>query len=288
MEQYIDTHVHFWKLSHLRYPWLEEPQNENIAVDYLPSHFLSTLPPEIQPEHLVHIQADFDHSQDPVLETEWLEELNKKFGIPSAIVGYADLRHNDVAHTLDRHLSSALFRGIRQIVTPSPHYPDLLKDPHWQRGLERLAERSLSFELLVHPSQLEQASKVFAEHPDNKLILGHLGLPGLATDLNEWKDHLLEFQRRVPWAYLKLSALAAASPEWDRIRIYEILSTALEIFGPEKTMFGSDFPVDGTTISYQEHLDLIQSFLQPFSALERNQILRENAATFYELKRLKN
>lgn len=286
----VDTHLHFWKLGHLDYPWLADPGAAFLRHDYLPEDLLADAA-GLQLAGTVHVQAEMSHDVDPVLETAWLSELAAAdHGIPTAIVGYADLRDDRLADVLDRHQAHPRFRGIRQESWFDPQSTradvptvNVLDDPRWVAGLGELARRGLVFDLLVWDHQLPQAAGIFGALPDLPVVLEHTGV---LTDLalhDRWSAGLRTFAAQVPQALMKISGLMVPSPSYDPAVLRPLVREVLEIFGPARCILGSNFPVDRAGISYRDLFAFLDDCTSDLSAAERGAIFHGNARRIYRL-----
>jgi predicted TIM-barrel fold metal-dependent hydrolase len=247
----------------------------------------------------MHLQAEVDHGIDPVRETAWLASLATDGGAPMVCVGYADLRSPDLDDVLDRHQEYPFFRGIRQHTwRPSASLQEpgasihevlqanLLDDPAWVAALPRLTQRGLSFDALLLPYQLERAAKVFGDVPELVVVLEHVGVP---YELNPaqhevWRKGMYSFARQVPNSLLKASALTFVSANWSIEPIRSIVNEAIEIFGPDRCMFGSNFPVERKAISYSDLWSAFSDFTADLSQPEQDAMFVENAARAYRLE----
>ncbi|CAN7633077.1 amidohydrolase family protein [Phenylobacterium sp. LjRoot219] len=285
--------MHFWDLRRFRYPWLESPEVSWLARDYLPSHWRMDAK-DMPVLGTVHLQAEVDHAADPVGETAWLQSLRDDpgTGAPTVCVGYADLRAPSLGETLDRHAHYPLFRGIRQEAwyDPKSNRADLpttnfLLDPNWIAGLRELERRGLSFDLMVWPHQLEQAADLFADLPELQVVLEHTGLP-LVEDpegMEVWRRGMARFAREIPWSVLKLSAMRFAGPQWTINKIAPVLRECIDLFGPSRCMFGSDYPVERMNSSYRDVWRAYDEVTAHFSDAERAQMFSATAARFYRV-----
>jgi predicted TIM-barrel fold metal-dependent hydrolase len=282
----VDAHLHLWYLARFRYPWLADDGNEELRYDYLTADWRADAR-EVDVAATVHIQAELDHARDPVEETAWLASLDGP--APTVCIGYADLRAPDLGDVLDRHQEHALFRGIRHLAWYDPHSAKAdvprhnpLDDPSWLRGLDHLAARGLSFDLQVWPHQLAQAASIFRDRSELPVVLEHTGLP-FGPDLARWRTELRRFAAQVPHALLKISALRSIFPTWPAREIAPVVHEAIAAFGPDRCMFGSNFPVDKTATGYGELWRTYDALIAEFSANERTRMLRTNAARFYRI-----
>ena len=293
MTGFVDTHFHLWDIDRFRYPWLGDPGGEQFAFTYVLDDWLADVG-EVDLVATVHVQAEMDHAVDPVVETAWLADIRAgQVGraTPTVCVGYTDLRAADVEDVLDRHGEHELFRGIRQELwyDPGSRRSDilphnLLDDPGWARGLAHLVPRGLSFDLLAWPSQLGRATEILRELPELVVVLEHVGLPASEPEgRRAWRQAITRFAHEVPNAHLKISALSFFSPTWDVDEIRVLVKEALEIFGPERCMLGSNFPVDRPAVSYQRLWSDMERWTADLDPVEQQQVRVENALRVYRI-----
>jgi len=294
---FVDTHVHMWDLDRFEYPWLAHPDFEVLRHDYLPNQWLADAG-ELALTGAVHVQAEVDHAVDPVEETAWLSSLDLGSGAPPlACVAYADLRSPQLEQLLERHAGAGPVSGIRQEAWFDPRSDradiprfNLLDDPTWRQGLARLARRELSFDLLVWPHQLEQAAEIFAALPELPVVLEHTGLPPLGDPegMEVWRRGMRTFSDAVPGSMLKVSAMAFISGGWTVAAVAPVVREAIETFGPQRCMFGSNFPVDRTAATYEQIWAGYAAMVADFSAAEREALFRANALRTYRLLPINN
>ena len=294
--QIVDAHHHFWDLAAVEYPWLMargvrrffgDPtsiQRNYVAVDLrhdaAPVELLQT----------VHVQVGCAPGSE-LAETRWLDQQACHTGLPSAIVAAVDLTRDDVDIQLDAQLAaSARVRGARQIVGREP-IDDLrtgvgrvLGDPHFVRGLRRLAAHDLTFDLQLSAPQLTDVARLLAVTPDLAVALCHGGSPWdqSIAGLQQWRAGL-EQLAKLPRLYCKLSGLSMFMPTWQESQYIAIATVILDIFGPERVMFGSNFPVDGLHRSYGEIFAASQAAVRPYGDAALNAVFGANARAFYRL-----
>jgi predicted TIM-barrel fold metal-dependent hydrolase len=287
----VDAHHHLWDLQAVDYPWLKARGVRRffgdptpIQRDYLPADFRADwagLPVAAS----VHVQvgAAADAS---VAETAWLEAVARNTGVPTAVVAFADLTAPDLDAALDAHAaSSGRLRGIRQIVSrhssEDAGAPSLLDDPAFVAGLRRLAARGLSFDLQLTPPLLGAAARKLAEVPNLGVALCHAGSPWDQTPdgLRQWRDGLAAMAC-LPDACIKLSGLGMFDPRWTRRSLAPIVDGVLETFGPARTMWGSNFPVDKLYRSYGELVDAVAGLVP---AAMHADVFAGTARRFYRL-----
>jgi len=289
---FVDTHLHLWDLDRYRYPWLGDAGCEPLRHNYLVADWRSDAA-GVNIAATVHVQAELDHARDPVVETAWLASLSTNgTRVPTVCVGYADLRAPHLDDVLDRHQGHALFRGIRQLAWYDPRSDradvpryNLLDDPSWVAGLDRLAARGLSFELQVWPHQLDQAAEIFRTRAGLPVVLEHTGLPDVSDPDRRarWLDGLRRFAEQVPRSVLKISALRQVSPTWSAAELTPVVHEAIAAFGPDRCMFGSNFPVDSLATSYRGLWHTYAEMIAEYSPAERDRMLRTTALRVYRI-----
>lgn len=287
----IDGHHHLWDLGAVAYPWLMARGVRRffgdptpIQKDYLPADFRRDQD-GIDIAGSVHVQVGAA-PEASVAETAWLDQQGAATGLPSAIVAFADLTSPDLSATLDAHAAAApqRLRGIRQIVSRHPSEdqgPDLLSSPAFVTGLQMLAARGLSFDLQLSAPLLERAADMLAAAPDLAVALCHAGSPWdqSASGLAAWRRGLAAMARR-PGVVCKLSGLGMFNPDWTPDSLAPIVAGVLDAFGPDRVLWGSNFPVDRLYRSYRALFEAVWELVPP---RDRDAVFAETARGFYRL-----
>ncbi|MFW6174477.1 MAG: amidohydrolase family protein [Chloroflexota bacterium] len=296
----VDAHHHLWDLEQNRYPWLME-RVDHPAGDYsaimrsyrIEDFFRDASGFEL--EQSVHVQAEFDHDDDPVKETAWLQSVAdspKSRGMPGGIVGYADLSGPDAEETLARHASHENARGIRQMLNYRDGEPllnfaprgDLMQDPQWRDNYRRLASHGLSFDLQVWPWQLEDAARLAKDIPETQVVLNHTGMPHYrdSEERKTWRAGMRALAE-APHASVKISGLAMFGTGWTPEDWKPYVLGSIEAFGVDRCMFASNFPVDSLFASYDAIWNAFDQLTSGFSEAERDALFRANALRIYRL-----
>ena len=294
--QVIDPHVHFWSLRENNQPWLADPQ-PNLLGDYAPmahDHLPQDLVQasgEIEVLATVHVEAD---ATDPIAETRWLSSLMEKGDsrVTSALVVGVDLSRDDAAAVLDEHMSlSPSVRGVRQIlnVHANPlfdyvgrHY---MRERTWKDHFALLAERNLSFDLQIYPSQMAEAATLARQHADTQFVLNHAGMYVDRTTLSGWQDWRdgLRLLGQCPNVSIKLSGFGMLDHHWTPESIRPLIWEAIDAFGVERALFASNFPVDGLYASYTQLWQAYADIVSGGSTHEFSRLFRDNARSLYRL-----
>ena len=273
----VDSHQHFWQVGRFDYPWMT-PTVEVLCQDYLP--------PALEPilnrcgvEHTILVQAS-----NSVEETRWLLNLADQDSFIVGVVGWVDLQADDVGRQLDEFTAHPKFKGVRHLVESEPD-DDWLVQSSVLSGLKKLASRKISYDLLVHSRHLKYIPPVAETCPDLPLVIDHLAKPPIArNEIKEWSQ-ALEPLARYPNVHCKLSGLVTEADwhSWQLNDLRPYVDSALEFFGPERMMFGSDYPVCLLAAPYNRVLDSFQELLKDLSEADRERIFSTNATNFYRL-----
>ncbi|MFZ0604955.1 MAG: amidohydrolase family protein [Roseiarcus sp.] len=293
----VDPHHHLWDLERFSYPWLSaRPLAASVAGDVAPiakSYLLDDYLADTAKQKVVksvHVDAGFDPSQ-PVEETRWLQSIADQRGFPHGIVARAELHRPDVETTLASHCRFPNVRGIRHIVNwhvdPARTYvtkPDFLTDPAWLRGFAQLKRYNLSFDLQLYPSQMADAAALAAAHGDTTIILNHAGMP-VDRDpeaLSLWRAGMRALGAQ-PNVWVKISGLGMVDWRWTEQSIRPFVLETIEIFGPDRCMFASNFPVDKLYSSFDALYDAFKSIVSDFSVGERRKLFSDTALAVYRI-----
>lgn len=294
MIRIIDAHHHIWNRKDL--PWLMGAMQprifgpyESIRRDYPIEEYLE----DISGRNIVksvYVQANWakDRFED---EVAWVQGEADRSGWPHGIVGYCDLTVEDARPALDRLKKYPLMRGIRQQLHwhENPRYrfaadPNLARDPNVMRNVAALADYGWSFDLQVFASQMRGAAELAAACPKVTFILQHAGMP---EDLSPegydyWRQELRQLAGQ-PNVVTKLSAFGTFIHRNETGHISRILHEALATFGPDRCLFGSNFPIEKIWTDYGP---LVDSFLIAASTLNeavQTAIFHDTAMRVYQL-----
>ena len=273
----IDSHQHFWQLGRFDYPWMSSDLGV-LYRDYLPAD-LAPIIARNGITNTVLVQAS-----NSVAESRWLLELADANSFIAGVVGWVDLASVEIDAQLDEVCAHPKFKGVRHLVESEPH-DDWLVQPHVLSGLRKLSARGLSYDLLVHTRHLQYVPQVAERCPDLNLVIDHLAKPPIAR--NEFKDwsEALKSVARIPNIHCKLSGLVTEAnwSSWQTNDLRPYVDHAFELFGADRMMFGSDYPVCLLASSYDRVLASFQELLGGLSDSDRDKIFGQNATRFYRL-----
>ena len=274
----IDAHQHFWNYSPELYGWIGEGL-EVLAADHLPEHLLPHLQTaSVSGTIAVQARQDLD-------ETRWLLSLAREHESVLGVVGWVDLASDTLAEELDELAPDPYLVGVRHVLQDEPNDAHMLR-PEFKRGIGQLAARGLTYDLLVFPKHLENATRLVAEFPEQPFVLDHLAKPLIAKGEREpWTQHLRTLAANEN-ASCKLSGMVTEADwnAWTPSDLRPYLDAALEAFGPRRILFGSDWPVCKLAASYEQVLEIVKDWAGALSAEEQAALFGGNAARIYGLK----
>ena len=252
--------------------------NEVLYRDYLPAQLEPVLK-ENGIDKTVLVQAS-----NSVAESRWLLQLAEENSFIAGVVGWVDLIRDEAKDQLREMTADPKFKGVRHLVESEPE-DDWLVQSEVLSGLKELSLHGLSFDLLVHTRHLKYARVVAERCPELSLVIDHLGKPPIARqEFAEWARELRPLAA-FPNVYAKLSGLVTEAnwATWQTDDLRPFVDRTLELFGTERLMFGSDYPVCLLAASYRRVLESFQELLKDLSAEEREQVFGGNARRFYRL-----
>lgn len=287
----IDAHHHLWDLQAVHYPWLMERGARRFFGDPTPiqrDYLFGEFRKEAAAQGVcasVHIQVG---AADGWQEAQWVDgaaQANPDW--PMAQVVFCDLTGAGKGAQLDSFQSLPTVRGVRQIVGRAPGEDavsgtnTLLDDPRFLDGLQELGRRGLSFDLQLLPELMEKTAAVLARAPETPVALCHAGSPHdrSPAGISAWADALRHLSG-LPHVTCKLSGLGMFEHGWTAGSIRPLVETCLEQFGPERCMFGSNFPVDRLYSTYAALSDAYHAIVP---AEQHRRVFCETAARFYAL-----
>tara|TARA_B000000557_G_scaffold145427_1_gene118007 strand:- start:147 stop:1028 length:882 start_codon:yes stop_codon:yes gene_type:complete len=259
----IDAHHHLWDLDAVDYPWLMEKGKKRFFGDPTSIQRNYTIDEHIELagahgfKASVHIQVGAANALE---EAKWVDKIAKQNpSWPMVQVAFCDLSLDDCEHQLDELQKLSSVVGVRQIIGRSPLEDTisgtntLLESDEFKAGLQSISDRGLSFDLQIIPELSEQCAAVFSQFQDLKVILCHAGSPynrstkGIAAWAEDLK-HLSNLEN----VSCKLSGLGMFEHSWTETSVKPIAKTVINQFGPKRVMFGSNFPVDSLSSSFDD------------------------------------
>ena len=295
--QIVDAHRHLWDLSRNYHPWLcTHPRiafrygdYREICSNYLPEDYERDSASYVVVGS-VHIEAEWDPN-DPVAETRWLDAIAPECRHTLVVVAQARLDREDIEDVLRAHATSLSVRGVRHKPTASPTAHSVkrggvgsMDDPRWRDGFAHLANYKLSFDLQVPFWHLDQAAELARDFPRTTIILNHTGLPGGRDreSLTPWR-RALELLALEPNTAVKISGLGQPGQPWTVASNCNVVRDTISIFGVNRCMFGSNFPVDRLCATFNDIYRGFDEIVSDYSTEDRDKLFRSNAVDYYRM-----
>jgi predicted TIM-barrel fold metal-dependent hydrolase len=292
----VDAHHHLWDLQGpLRYPWLVSGEHAFLG-DYSRIR-RSYLPPEFRRDSAlhkvvatVHVEAECDRGMQ-LAETEWLTGISAKHGMPNVIVAHAWVDEPNSEEIIAAQSANPLVRGIRTkpVIADGPGgsvrgQPRSLQDPKWRAGLGLLEKHGLSWDLRVPWYHLEEAAEVCREHPGMRIVLNHTGYP-----LDRSPEALAAWRRGMqalaacPNVWCKISGLTVRGQPWTLELNGPVIRDTIAIFGVDRCMFASNYPVDSVKASWDWIYCCFKQVTADLPQADRRKLFAGNAIRFYRI-----
>ena len=298
MLRVVDPHVHFWNRETHRYPWMETVGGNFMGPcdAILKTHEISDFRTDakgVEVLKVVHVEAAHDPAA-PLEETRWLQSLAdaaESRGMPQGIVAYADLSSPDAEALLAAHAAHHNVRGIRQILNVHANrYYDyvgrhFMREPQWQRGFALLEKHQLSFDLQIYPSQMAEAAELARAHTGTTIVLNHTGMfvdRGSVAGWRAWRDGLRALAA-CPNMHVKISGLGMFDHAWTVESLRPYVLQAIDVFGTERSMFASNFPVDRLYSTYAALWSAYAQIVADATPSENDALFRGNAQRVYRI-----
>jgi predicted TIM-barrel fold metal-dependent hydrolase len=293
----VDAHQHFWDLERNYLPWLcdREPipfrygNYDALRRSYLPEDYFRDAAGQ-QVAKTVYVETEWDPA-DPVGETRWLAEVVAASGFPHGIVAGARLDDPAVEAVLAAHAGFPRVRGIRHKPTAAAT-PDGVKrgapgsmgDPAWRRGYALLEKYGLSFDLQTPWWHLGEAAALARDFPRTQIILNHTGLPAdrSAAGLAGWREAMATLAA-LPNVAVKISGLGQPGQPWTIKANGPIVRDTISIFGVERCMFASNFPVDRLCATFDTIFAGFRAIVADRAPADRRRLFHDNAVRIYRL-----
>lgn len=273
----IDAHQHFWQYNPVEHGWMTD-EMAAIRRDFLPKD-LKPLFDGIGFDGCVAVQA-----RQNLEETRWLLELADRNDFIRGVVGWVDLRSAGLAAQLESFAGRKKLIGVRHVVQDEPDDEFMLRED-FRRGIARLAEFGLAYDVLIYPRQLKAAIGLVKAFPEQRFVLDHIAKPPIAEGgLEPWETGLRELAK-APNLCCKLSGMVTEARwrEWQAEDFRPYLDVVFAAFGPGRLMIGSDWPVCTLAASYQSAMGMVMEYVEQFSQADQDGILGGNCARFYRL-----
>jgi L-fuconolactonase len=272
----IDSHQHFWQLGRFNYDWLNAPDKAPLRRDFLPAD-LKPLIDRAGVDRTIVVQT-----QHNIEENRWALQLAKENPFIAGVVGWVDLASPMCADQLQEFKHHPKFVGIRHITQDEPDENFIVRDDVLG-GLKVLELERVPFDLLFYVQHLRHAATLAKQFPELPMVIDHLAKPHIKQGrTDDWREHFVA-AAKYPNVFCKLSGMVTEADwkHWTPAQLKPYVHTALECFGPERLMYGSDWPVCTLAGSYDRVIGALRELLATLSPTEQALIFGGTAAKFY-------
>jgi L-fuconolactonase len=275
---HIDSHQHFWSYDKLRDTWITDEMSI-LKRDFLPDDLIPALHAN-RMDGSIAVQAD--HSEQ---ETLFLLDLTARFSEIKGVVGWVNLCSPELPERLEYFSQFEKLRGFRHIVQSEPDHRYMLRRD-FLAGIASLQRFEFTYDILIYPQQLPAAIELAAKFPKQRFVIDHLAKPRIrSNEISPWAQDIKLIATN-PNVYCKLSGLVTEADwhNWSEPDFKPYLDVVFEAFGPDRLMFGSDWPVCLLAGTYESVKKLVASFIRHLPIAQQEKIFGANAARFYGLK----
>ena len=273
----VDSHHHFWDVSRLEYPWMP-PGPSIVRQNYLP--------PDLKP-HIDAVGIDrtvIVQAHQSLEEARFLLDIANQTAFVAGVVAWVDVQSESVGDDLDSLIEYGPLVGIRHQVEDDPDDAWLIADATI-RGLREISVRGLAYDMLVKPRHMKHVPVVAERVPGLRVVIDHIAKPLIADGIMEpWASDMAQIAN-IPGAHCKVSGMVteADHANWKVGDLTPYVEHVRGLFGMDRLMFGSDWPVCLLASSYQRVFDAALQAMGPMTDQEQRNFLGGNAARFYRL-----
>lgn len=273
----IDTHHHYWQYNPADFDWIDD-EMAAIRRDFLPADLKPTLD-TAGVDGVVSVQ-----SRQKLEETDWLLKLAAETEFMRGIVGWLPLASDGISDVLAQYATNPWLKAVRHVVQGEPD-PEFILGKNFNRGISRLKDFNLVYDILIFERQLPNTIRFVDQHPNQAFVLDHIAKPRIkANELEPWADNIRELAKRENVS-CKISGMVTEADfrSWTSEQFQPYFDVVLEAFGPQRLLFGSDWPVCLVATEYGGWLSLVKQVLGKLSQHEQELIFSKNAIQTYQL-----
>ena len=273
----IDSHQHFWNYEPVKHEWIDDAMKV-IRRDFTPED-LKLVYEQASVDGCVAVQAD-----QTLEETDFLIDLASKNGFIKGVVGWVDLRANDISEVLELYAEKPIVKGFRHVVQGEADHNFLLR-PNFLNGISKLDAHNFTYDILIFPHQLGATLEFVKQFPNQKFVIDHLAKPYIKDGFYEGWATLMKAVAKHENVSCKLSGMITEADynSWSPNDLEPYMNLVLEAFGSERIMYGSDWPVCLVAGNYDQVKKTVTDFISKLSLNEQTLIMGKNAIEFYNL-----
>lgn len=277
MPDKIDVHHHFWKYDPVEYDWITDDMKV-IRRSFLPAD-LDTEIKRSGIDGVISVQA-----RQTVGETKWLLDLAQQHEFIRGVVGWVPLTDPKVHTVLDQFTGNKRLKAVRHVIQGEPDEHYILRDD-FNAGIRVLQHYGLAYDVLVFERHLPQTIQFVDRHPNQVFIVDHLAKPRVRDGaISPWRENIRELAKR-SHVYCKISGLVTEADyqKWTEDALKPYIESVLEAFGPQRVMFGSDWPVCLVACQYAQWVEIVKRAIDSLSPDEQARVMGGTAIEAYRL-----
>jgi predicted TIM-barrel fold metal-dependent hydrolase len=290
----VDTHQHLWDLNKFKLPWLE--RNESLKADYLPKDYAEATAKlckfKVGGEALqgkivktVYMEVDVDPSQQEQ-EAEYVIGLCKSRETPMVAAIISGRPASDAFKKyINQYKESKYIKGVRQVLHGDGTPKGYCLDKRFLKGIQLLGELGMSYDICIRPGELLDGAKLIDACPDTRFILDHCGNANIqAKDNSQWKRDIAEVAKRKQVVCKVSGIIASGKPgEWTSGQLAPYIQHVMQVFGPDRVMFGGDWPVCTLAAPLNVWIETLYLIVKDHSEVQLRKLFHDNAVKFYGL-----
>jgi L-fuconolactonase len=272
----IDSHQHFWHYNAVKHDWIDD-EMAIIRKDFLPED-LQPILKENNIEGCVAVQADQTEE-----ETNFLIALAQTNNFIKGVVGWVDLRAENVQSRLAHYHQYPIVKGFRHILQGEE--PEFMLSKEFKNGIAALQEFNFNYDLLLFPKHLKAAKTLVEEFPNQRFVIDHISKPLIKSgEIEEWKKDIATIAKNQNVS-CKISGMVTEADyhNWKKEDFAPYLDVIIENFGINRILFGSDWPVCLVAASYKKMQEIVGDYFSTYSEKEQELFFRTNTVNFYQL-----
>ena len=273
----IDAHQHFWKFDPIRDSWITN-EMAVIQKDFLPKNFQTVLEKN-NFDGSVLVQSDQSEK-----ENEFQLTNAKQNDFIKGVVGWVDLQSNDIEERLAYYSSFKKIKGFRHVLQGEADRSCML-GPQFMEGLGKLEKFGFTYDILIYADQLKYIPEFVGAFMNQRFVIDHLAKPRIKErEISEWKKDIQKIAR-FENVCCKISGMVTEADwkNWKQDDFIPYIEAVIEAFGPNRIMYGSDWPVCLVAASYEQMLGIVEEYFSSFSETEQELFFGKNAIQFYNL-----
>ncbi|WP_207429136.1 amidohydrolase [Pedobacter sp. SYSU D00535] len=271
----IDSHQHFWRFDPVRDSWITDEMSV-IQRDFLPEDLLPVLQQNGM-DGCVAVQADQSEEQNA-----FLLELAAEHPFIKAIVGWIDLRAENIAESLAFYKGYDKVKGFRHVLQGETDRALMLRE-EFKRGIKALGNSGYTYDVLIYADQLKFTEEFVAGFPDQRFVIDHIAKPDIKQGkIEDWSKDIKAVAAHQN-TYCKISGMVTEADwqHWKKEDFHPYLDVVFEAFGAERLMYGSDWPVCEVAGGYERMIDMVRDYTSSLSKNEQEMFWGGNACKFY-------